>query len=205
MNWMKEKLPSLLDINLIATFRYYLQVTWWKISGKITSKLPADALSSYFGTKKGWDNTDLRSRLLMGHFFRIQNSLKLWTTIPETYYVYRSNEARYELRELIKDHPYTVLVFIGIYPDHNKSFQSDFVSFTQQIPEKYNRYLVTNQYDISMYDHDDDVLWDYDAEVHQQLDIPLSMIYMVDTTGKVVWRSTWDQQDAALGFVNKLP
>jgi hypothetical protein len=140
----------------------------------------------------------------MGNFFRLHNALKLGTIIPDTYYVYRSNQARYELRDLTNKHPYTILVFIGIYPDHNQEFQSAFVSFKEQLPENYNRYLITNQYDITAYDDDDDVLGDYDAEVHQQLDIPLSMIYVIDPTGLVLWRSTRDQRDAAIDFVKEL-
>ncbi len=204
MSISAEKLPKIHQIQRIASLRYFFWVLKWSITWKITSKLPADALSSYFGIKEWWDNNDLRSKLLFGNFFRIHNSLKLWTRIPESYYVYRSNEAKKELRELIVDHSHTVLVFIGIYPDHNKEFQEAFEQYKALIPTDFNRYLVTNQYDISTYDDDDDILWDYDAESHILLDVPLTMIYIVDQNGTVVWRSTRDKQKESITFLQKL-
>ena len=138
---------------------------------------------------------------MVSHFFTLQQTLKLGTQIGDSYYVYRSNEAQYELGQLVHDYPYTVLVYVGIYPDHDAEFQSEFEHFKKHIPSAFNRFLITNQYDPKTFDNDDDVLGDYDAKEHIKLDIPLSMIYVIDTEKTIIWRSMWKEREKALLYI----
>lgn len=184
---------SLWSVTWYDSLRYFFSYLNYSFQHRILPSLLNSSYESFCWFQVGGDNKDFRASLILQNFFSIKHGISIGSFVPPCYLVLKSNEPRRHLYELFSDLRPVLLMFVGIYPNHDSNLQDKFNSLSQKIAKFCHPYLVTNQYDIGKYDEDMRVLWDYDASVHKLFHCPVTMLYLIRSDGYVLRR--WLYQD----------
>jgi len=189
------------DVDRWSSLRLFFAVFHRKWRNGLDKRLPPDVVTELLWVHPGWDNRDLRARFLFEHWLGLQSLwISVWKKIPDCHLVVRNNEPKELLSSLLWEW-LTCFYFVWIYPDHDKEKQQSFDQLSNSLKNLCQSYLITNQYDISSYDEDDRILWDFDADVHKRFYCPVTMLYLVNRDGFVVWRSLEQYEAEMCSFI----
>ncbi len=193
---------SMWDVSVGHTLRYVFSYSRYAMKRSILPSFVHGDYSSFCWFKKGGDITDSRAYLTIQNYWYIQHGVGIGVFAPSCYLVLKSNEPRRHLYELFSDLRPVLLMFVGIYPDHDSTLQKQFDALHQQFVRFCQSFLVTNQYDISNYDDDMRILWDYDAEVHKLFHCPVTMLYLIRPDGYVLWRWLYNDHESLISLLS---